>query len=251
MQFKEIRNELKLMRVNSIEILGVRVDNLTRAEIENWISNLLDNGQKKFITTLNPEIILKAHQDKNYQNILNSANLNVCDGVGVKLVSFLKGKAIKARFTGADLTRFILKLAQEKNLKVLIVAHEKSLSQPREIKESVKNNYPLLNFSVEYFSNSSSFFENCEVQNAQIIFVNFGAPEQEKFICRNRHRFPQAKILIGVGGTFDFMTGKMKRAPKFLRKPGLEWLWRLIQEPKRFRRIINAVIIFPFLAITK
>lgn len=233
----------------SVKILGVRVDNLSRGGIQEWIKKALDNEpRQKFVATLNPEIILGARRDENYKKILNGADLNLCDGFGIKFTSFLKGKKIKARYTGVELTDYLLGLAKEKNRNVLIVAGENSLSGPEEIRRGIEDKY---NFSVRAGYIDGIFSDADAVGNAEIVFVNFGAPEQEKFIFENREKFPKARILVGAGGTFDFLTGKMKRAPKLMRKAGLEWLFRLVQEPKRLKRIWNAVVVFPTLAVFK
>jgi len=232
------------------KILGVRVDNFSVGEIKEKISTILENSsEQKFVTTLNPEILLKAHRDEKYRDILNSADLNVCDGLGLKLASFLKGKRIKARFAGADLVDFLLELAMDRSQKILIIAAKKSLSTPAEIGQIINKKYPDLSVKSEYYLPGQDFFENGIINQAEIVFVNFGAPQQERFIFENRAKFPNAKILIGIGGTFDFLTGKIRRAPRFLRALGFEWLWRLMKEPKRIKRIWNAVIVFPLLAI--
>jgi N-acetylglucosaminyldiphosphoundecaprenol N-acetyl-beta-D-mannosaminyltransferase len=236
--------------IENIKILGVRIDNFSASEIEKIISDIFGAApNQKFVTTLNPEILLKAHRDENYRNILNSADLNICDGFGIKLASFLKEKKIKARFTGADLVDFLLKLAEKKGEKTLVIVAKNSLSSPAEIEKAIARKYPNLSAKSEYFSPGQNNFSNGIIKQAEIVFVNFGAPDQEKFIFENRKKFPNAKILIGVGGTFDFLTGKIRRAPRFLRAIGIEWLWRLMQEPKRFRRIWNAVIMFPAVSL--
>ncbi len=231
---------------NTIKILGTRVDNFSITEIEEKISDILEQDpRQKFVTTLNPEILLKAHRDEKYRDILNSANLNICDGFGLKLASFLKSKRIRARFPGADLVGFLLKKSGEMNMEVLVVVAKNSLSAPAEIEEAIKKKYSNLSVKSEYFSTSQNYFENGIIKKAEIVFVNFGAPDQEKFIFENRKNFPNAKILVGVGGAFDFLTGKIRRAPNFLRAIGLEWLWRLAMEPKRLKRIWDAVVVFP------
>jgi len=232
------------------KILGVRIDNLSASEIEKRVSDIFGLApDQKFIATLNPEILLKAHRDEDYRKILNSADLNICDGFGIKLISFLKGKKIKARFTGADLVDFLLKLAEKKGRKTLVIAAKNSLSAPAEIEKAIGRKYPNLSAKSEYFAPGQDFFSNGIIKQAEIVFVNFGASAQERFIFENRKKFPNAKILIGVGGAFDFLTGKISRAPQTMRLLGLEWLWRLAQEPKRFRRICNAVVVFPIKAI--
>lgn len=233
---------------DSIKILGVRIDNLSRTEINGWIKNVLVNSpEQKFVVTLNPEIILKGHRDKDYKNILNSADFNLCDGFGIKIVSRIKGRRIKSRYTGVDLIDYSFKKAKEKNLKVLIIFSKNSLSSPEEVREAIRKKY---NLEANGGYLEGNFFESEETKNAEIVFVNFGAPDQENFIFENKKYFPNAKILAGIGGAFDFMTGKIKRAPKWMRKAGLEWLWRLWQEPQRLKRIKNAVIVFPWIFLT-
>jgi N-acetylglucosaminyldiphosphoundecaprenol N-acetyl-beta-D-mannosaminyltransferase len=242
----------KTMSDKESEILGVRIDNLSIDEIKEKILYIFDNSpQQKFITTLNPEILVRAHQDEKYRNILNSADLNVCDGFGLKLISFLRNYPIRDRFAGVDLADFLLETADPRKLRILVVTAKNSLSLPSEIEQAIGARYPYLSVKSEYFPPGQNIFPNAIIKEAEIVFVNFGAPEQEKFIFENRAKFPKAKILIGVGGTFDFLTGKISRAPYFLRALGLEWLWRLIMEPKRIRRICHATIIFPFLALTR
>ena len=234
----------------NIEILGVRVDNLSVAEIEERLIKILKNQpEQKFAATLNPEIVLKAHRDGKYRHILNSADLNVCDGFGLRLAGFLKRNRIKSRFTGVEMADFLLENAKICNLRVLVIAYENSLSTPKEIEQAINKKYPGLSFKLEYYLPSQNIFENAIIKEAEIVFVSFGAPQQEKFIFENREKFPSAKILVGVGGTFDFLTGNIMRAPGFLRAIGLEWLWRMIQEPKRFKRIWNAVVVFPVISL--
>lgn len=232
----------------NIKILGVRVDAFSNSETERMLLIALERGNANFfVTTPNPEILLKGHKNKNYRNVLNSANLNVCDGIGLKFAGFLKGGVIKGRYAGADLAKFLLVAAEERNLRVLIVMRENSLSRPSEIKEVVKNNFGMEVSAV--YRDGMNFFEKEEIKKAELVFLNFGSPEQEEFIFENRYRFPNARILIGVGGAFDFLTGKFSRAPLWLRKIGFEWLWRFLQEPKRIKRILNAVVVFPLCVV--
>lgn len=236
--------------MSELKILGARVDNLTRDEIESWAGKtLVGPPEQKFVATLNPEIILTSYYDGSFRDIINNTDLNLCDGFGIKFAAALRGRKIKSRYTGVALADYLLKLAKEKNKKVLVVVCKNSLSSPEEIERGIEDKYKL-NARAEYFE-EESFFSRDAGRGAEIVFVNFGAPRQEKFISENRRKFPKARILVGIGGTFDFLTGKMKRAPVWMRKIGLEWLCRLIREPKRFRRIWNAVVVFPILAFIK
>ncbi|MFA5871140.1 MAG: WecB/TagA/CpsF family glycosyltransferase [Parcubacteria group bacterium] len=233
-----------------MRILGVRIDNYPKDQIVRLIDDAISGSSpgQKFIVTLNPEIILKARANAEYKRILNSSDLNVCDGFGVKLVSFLKRDKIRARIAGADLVDHTLKKAAGCGSEVLVIVRTDSLSRPEEIEKEVRDKYGM-SIAAEYCGNGCEI-KDSTAQRAEIVFVNFGAPEQESYIFNNKEKFPRAKILVGVGGTFDFITEKIRRAPKILRSIGLEWLWRLLQEPKRLRRIINAVVVFPIIALT-
>lgn len=233
-----------------MDILGIRIDDYAIEDLEERLAEMLESGEGSiFAATLNPEILLKAHQNAGYKKILNQADLNICDGFGLKLVSFFKEKRIKNRWAGADLVDFLLGLASQKKYQILAIVSRNSLSSPEEIEKSLEKKYPNIPARSIYFDTGQNFFENGIIKKAEIVLVNFGAPDQEKFIAENREKFPKAKIFVGVGGTFDFLTGKIRRAPQVWRSLGFEWLWRLVQEPKRIHRIANAVIIFPITAL--
>lgn len=236
------------MKAHPTKIMGVSIDSYSREEIDNLLYAVLkQENAKYFVATINPEILLKGQKDSKYKNILNSADLRLCDGFGIRMVSFLKGKKIAERYTGVEVLDFVLKKGKLLGLKVLVISKDDSLSTPQEILRAVQDKYQL-KIRAKYFS-EHNIFESEELRSAQIIVLNFGAPEQEKIIFENRDRFPAARILVGVGGAFDFLTGKLKRAPHWMQKAGLEWLWRFLQEPRRIRRMFSAVAIFPLKAL--
>jgi len=229
------------------KILGVKISLLDKKSILNKIDKFLSdntNNKAKYIVTPNPEIILKANQDEEFFYILNKADLSIPDGIGLKFAGFLIGKNFK-RLTGADLTLDILKKAENTGEKVGILNSYNGLSSSNDIKNALNKKYPRLEFFVSDYKNEL----NSDIIRFKpdILFVNFGAIKQEKFIYHNRDRFDNLKLAIGVGGAFDFLTGKIKRAPKFMRNLGIEWMWRLIKQPKkRIKRIWNAVFVFSF-----
>lgn len=229
------------------QILGIEISLLSKNDILNKINEFLANNENKgakYITTPNPEIILKANQDEEFFYILNKSDLSIPDGIGLKFAGFLIAKNIK-RFTGADLTLDILKKAENKGEKVGILNLYNGLSSSNDIKNALSKKYPRLEFFVSDYKNEL----NADIIRFKpdILFVNLGAVKQEKFIYHNRDKFDNLKFAIGVGGAFDFLTGKIKRAPSLMRLCGLEWLWRLIKQPKkRIKRIWNAVFVFSF-----
>ncbi len=260
----------------SVNILGVKIDNLTKQEISERISGFLNDGNFHQVATANPEFILKAQRDDEFKNILNQCDLSVADGFGIKCAFWRFGKHLKARITGIDLAQEILKVASEKNLKIFLAANSGGLSSWEETAKSIKKTYPDLEINGVNLDYEECHFglnqESREILNGtDIVFCNFGAPYQEKFLnslkngtpphlyekfsnnsfCNNASNLQNQRcggkigLAVGVGGSFDFITGKIKRAPASMRKIGLEWLWRLIQQPRRIKRIFNTVIIFP------
>lgn len=229
-----------------VNILGINISTLNKKDLELSLTAFLDHGQH-YLVTVNPEIILAAHKDEEYFYILNKADLAPADGFGLVLAGLLAGEKIP-RFTGADLTPNLLAQASENNWPVSILNWHNGLSQGSDIRETLANKWPNLRFQIidlerdiylpeEILSSLNRFAP-------KIIFCTFGAPFQEKTIYHNLTKLPSVNLAIGVGGAFDFLTGKISRAPRILRRFGLEWLWRLIKQPKRLKRIWRATAVF-------
>jgi N-acetylglucosaminyldiphosphoundecaprenol N-acetyl-beta-D-mannosaminyltransferase len=227
------------MGVKNMDVLGVRVDNLERKEILGKISNFLSEDKFHQIATINPEIVLQTKRDENFKNILNSCNLNIADGFGIACAFWWLKNKLKFRMTGIDLMQEILKMANEKKLRIFLAAKSGGLSSFEETREAILNKYQNLKIggaNINVDSQWPIIFE-------EIVFCNFGAPFQEIFL--NGLKCDKIKLAVGVGGSFDYLTGRLKRAPKWMQFFGVEWLWRLMLQPKRIGRILNAVIVFP------
>lgn len=251
-----------------MNILGVRIDNLEKKEILEKIENFLTEEKFHQIATVNPEFIMQAQKDEEYKNILNSCDLNIADGMGIRFAFWRYGEKLKARIAGADLFWEILKMADEKNLSVYLIANSEGLSMWEKTAEAIKGIYPNLkiggvNISIstviarskttkQSLNNSDEIAALLSIARNDVIFCSFGAPYQEKFLhSLKNQKNAKIRLAMGVGGSFDFATGKLRRAPLWMRKTGLEWLFRLIQQPKRIKKIFNAVIIFPIKIIFK
>jgi N-acetylglucosaminyldiphosphoundecaprenol N-acetyl-beta-D-mannosaminyltransferase len=234
--------------MNHIELLGVNIATVKPSEIQSLLADFLQHTGLKQIVTVNPEFLVTAHEDNDFKAILNAADLALPDGVGIIYVGKLLRKQISLtnRMTGVEVTHSLLKLAEAQQKSVEIVLPDNSLSSDEKILDSVKKLYPQ---SIVRVIKVSDIKE--QSPRADIIFVALGAPQQEKWIWEHREKLLGTKIAVGVGGTFDFISGKISRAPHWMRSIGLEWLWRLYKEPRRrFRRIIRAVIVFPFLVLS-
>jgi N-acetylglucosaminyldiphosphoundecaprenol N-acetyl-beta-D-mannosaminyltransferase len=262
-----------------MHILGVRVDNLERRDILEKISHFFSEDKFHQIATVNPEFILKAKKDEEFRNILNNCDLNIADGMGIKFAFWRLGEKLKCRMAGIDLMQEILKIADEKRMKIFLAANKRGLSSWEETRNEILRKYPNLEING---ANLDILEVKLPNNVSDIVFCNFGAPFQEKFLNGLKNGLPlhlcqensdnavnkiknndfadnislqdqrcwgKIKLAVGVGGSFDYLTGKLKRAPKWMQFFGVEWFWRLILQPKRIKRIFNAVIIFPIKVI--
>jgi N-acetylglucosaminyldiphosphoundecaprenol N-acetyl-beta-D-mannosaminyltransferase len=234
-----------------MNILGVRIDNLEKYEILGRVEGFLDEPKFHQIATIGPEFILEAQNNPGFKEILNSCDLNVADGFGIRCAFWRHGKHLKARMTGVRLMMEILRIAEKNNFSVFLAARSDGLSTWKETRDAILKIYPKLDVSGENIdiknfviaSNSRSLAIARDGENDfKIVFANFGAPYQELFL--NSQKSGKIRLAMGVGGSFDFLTGRIRRAPVFLRWMGFEWMWRLIQQPKRWRRIFRAVVMF-------
>jgi len=210
-------------------------------------------GQKPFIATPNPEILLLARKDAQFRIILNSADINKPDGTGLKLGAKLRGKKLKYRLTGTDLMGHLAKMAEKKGSGTYFLGAEQGVA--RKAGENLKKFLPGLKIvgaesggKFEEWDNRV-IIEHINATAPEILFVALGQGKQEEWIFENLPKLSSVKAAIGVGGAFDFYSGKIRRAPKWMRRAGLEWLYRLFREPRRIKRILNAVIIFPIVCL--
>jgi N-acetylglucosaminyldiphosphoundecaprenol N-acetyl-beta-D-mannosaminyltransferase len=230
---------------NKIYLLGVGFNNLKIKEVlELIIKGLKKSEEKYYVVTPNPEILVIANSDSNYKNVLNRAKLALPDGIGVIIASRLLLTPLKERIHGVDLMDSLCKKVSKQPITVGFIGagpHVADLAA-----ECLRNKYPglIINFTETEWNFEKKYPET------DILFVAFGSPKQEIWIAENLSRLP-VKVAIGVGGAFDFVSGKIKRAPVFVRKLGLEWLFRLVKEPRRIKRQLRLVKFMVLICIEK
>jgi len=248
--------------MKKIVILGVKITNLSKKQVIEKIDGFLAGQKQHYAVTPNPEIILSTRRDEELFFILNNADLVLADGIGLKYVSWLMGKNLK-RITGTDTVYDIADLAAKKGKSIFFLGGEGDTAQ--RAAEKLKTKYPGLKVAgaEEGLKKSSwkleigrwlagqeeneKLLQRINQAKPDILLVAFGCPLQEKWIYHNLKKMPSVKLAMGIGGAFDFITRNVKRAPRFVRKVGLEWLWRLIKQPWRRKRIFNAVFVFTFI----
>ena len=242
-----------MSNVSSIQVINQSIDNITADEALARVSEAIRSRHYLSIATINPEIIVLSARDKSYARILSKLNLRLPDGAGLTLISRYFGHAkFKERIPGVDFIGNLLVLAEKKNYKVMTLGAGVESARKAEI--NLRRRYP--DMAVKCLSGGIIDPDNADRDiifsiksfKPDIIIVGLGAPKQEYFIANYQKKL-NIPVAIGAGGTIDFMAGIAHRAPAAMRSLGLEWLWRLILYPKRWRRITNAVFVFPWLYI--
>lgn len=231
---------------DKISILGVNIDKLTIKDAEKRVESFLNSNNINTIYTPNTEIVMEAKKDDDLKKILNSGDLVIPDGIGLVYASKIKKKALPERVAGFDLSMKILDIANEKGCSLFLVGGKPGIADMAV--ENIKKQYPNINIVGShhgYFKGThighKGHEEEIKVLNKikkskpDIIFVGFGAPKSEKWIHENKDKL-NCKVIIGNGGTIDILAGTVKRAPEIYQKLGLEWLYRLIKDPKRIKR---------------
>jgi len=231
-------------------ILGIPVDALSPAELGRAIRRLLEQ-RRGHIVTPNPEFLLLAQQNQEFFSVLEEANLSIPDGIGLKFACWVRGVNLR-RYSGSNLVSYFLKIADKMHLRVAVINWSKGLSSDEEIIRAIKRRHSRLKVLVISMERGSSQYDVARLRtfHPDIAFVTLGAPWQDIFIRRRLLRDIQSlRFAMGVGGSFDFLTRRIRRAPRAIQFFGFEWLWRLIQQPWRFKRIYNAVVVFPLAVI--
>ena len=238
-----------------IEILGIKIDDLDKKAAMELIKERLEKDLKTFIATPNPEMLTLSGKDKNFKGILNSADIKIPDGYGLKIGAKILGKKLNARLAGTDLMEELCGFAAKRGLGTYLLGGWRDTA--RITAENLKKKYVDLKIcgaesggKMEAWDNRV-IIEHINAVKPEILFVALGHGRQEKWIFENSNKLPTVKVAMGVGGAFDFFSGRVRRAPMIMRKAGLEWLWRLIKEPYRYKRIWTAVVIFPMHCLAK
>jgi len=230
------------------QILGVKVQTIAEHVAKHTLNDFLNSDSQHQIVTVNPEFVIAAKRDAQFLQIINNASLATIDGTGLIFGLKFLGQTISLdeRLTGVRLTEMLLDMANNHNHKIMLCILSHGLTSVQELFMAIKNKYPHLDFQV---ADENDVLSKAQNFSPDIILVGWGAPRQDLWIAENLDKVPSVKVAIGVGGTFDFISGKIKRAPKALRSFGLEWLWRLLRQPWRLKRINRALIVFPWLVI--
>ena len=223
---------------NLVKIQGFDVDSFTFEQAVDWAYS--KHGQ---IVTINPEMISAAQKNLDFAEIINSAELVVADGIGVEIGLKILGYKVK-RIAGIDLGKALVEKFTASGKSVAMIG-----AKPGVVDSAIENlskEYKNLNVVYShdgYFDNDEDIIASVISANPDLILVALGSPKQEFFIHNLKEKLPNS-TLIGLGGSFDVWAGVVERAPKIYQKLGLEWLYRTLKEPKRFKRIFPTLPLF-------
>jgi N-acetylglucosaminyldiphosphoundecaprenol N-acetyl-beta-D-mannosaminyltransferase len=225
-----------------VSILGVPVHDLTGDEALQLLAGWLEGADSSLrqVVTVNPEFIMAARRDPDFMEILQRADLATADGIGIILAARLLGGRIRERLTGVDLTEALAAMSPPVTRIFLLGAAPGIAEQAA---SHLENRYPGVSIAGTFSGSPSDeeadrILERLRDSGANVLLVAFGAPAQDNWIAAHRQKLAACGIVlaIGVGGTFDYLAGTVPRAPRLIRRIGLEWLYRLIRQPWRWRR---------------
>jgi N-acetylglucosaminyldiphosphoundecaprenol N-acetyl-beta-D-mannosaminyltransferase len=223
-------------------ILGININPYSRKELVRKTKELFNTDNPHYAVTLNALMMHEAFHDEFYKVILNSADIQIIDGAGVLwAIDFITGRKVE-RISGIDYMTDILKMAEKNEWKIYLLGTTEDILE--KCVEKIRNIYPDINiagFRNGFFSkkDDEDVLNDINECKADILLVGMGIPKQEKWIFYNLHRLTSVRLAMGVGGSFDVLSGRIKRAPVWMQNAGLEWFYRFIMEPFRFLRILK------------
>lgn len=225
---------------SSVDILGVRVDNVTTSEALTILEEFVAQGVPHQVVTVNPEFVMRAQRDSAFRVVLAGADLAIPDGQGLLWAARRLGRPLRERVAGADLLPLIARTSAGQGYRLFLLGAAPGVAERAAAVLTEQN--PGLRIVGTYAgspdpSEDEALVARVRSASPDFLFVAYGAPQQDLWIHRNLHRLG-VPVCIGVGGAFDFIAGVVPRAPLWMREQGLEWLYRLVRQPWRWRRML-------------
>ena len=222
------------------EILGVKVDAVTMAQAVECVEKLIAAKKNSIVATANAEMLMRATQDDELKNILNAAELVVPDGAGTVWAARHLGYEMPERVAGFDLVQELMKISPSKGYKFFLFGSAPEIADKAKLKaEELYPNIKIVGTRNGYFTAADEPEIISQIKNSKpdVLLAALGVPKQEKWLAANKDAL-NVPVSIGVGGTFDVMAGVVKRAPKWMQRAKLEWLFRAMLQPSRAGRLI-------------
>lgn len=228
------------MSPESVRVLGVRVDRVTTEQALHMMERFIAERRPHQVVTLNPEFVIKAQHNAEFRVTLEEADLALPDGAGLLWAARLLGRPLLERVTGSDIVPLIAEMSARQGYRLYLLGAAPGVAE--KAAETLKRNYPGLQIVGAYAGSPDPAEEDGIIArivaaSPAFLFVAYGAPRQDLWIHRNLRRLG-VPVCMGIGGTLDFIAGVAVRAPRWMRKVGLEWLHRLLRQPWRWRRML-------------
>ena len=221
------------------EILGVSVNTENYDELIPKVFKNIEEGKKSLIVAINPEKLMKAKEDPELKALLNRAEFQIPDGIGVILASKLKKGQIRSRVTGIDMMDRVVQEAAARGKRIFLYGAKPGVAEEAAAKLQVMHpNIQIAGVQHGYEKDVQVVLDTINEAKPDILFVAMGSPKQEQWIEQHRDQLHPI-VFQGVGGSFDVLAGNIKRAPAVFQKVGAEWLYRLLLEPSRIKRQMN------------
>jgi len=223
-----------------VRILGIRVDDVTTSETLALMERFIAEGTPHQIVTLNPEFIMEAQRNPAFRVVLEEASLAIPDGYGVLWAARILGQPLRERVAGSDLLPLVAHLSAKKGYRLFLLGAAPGVAA--KAAQILQEQNPGLQIAGTYAGSPAPEEEERIIQRVvkvrpDFLFVAYGAPHQDLWIHRNLAQLG-VPVCMGVGGAFDFIAGIVPRAPLWMRRRGLEWLYRLWRQPWRWRRML-------------
>ena len=219
-----------------IEILGIKINNVDMNGAVERAKSYLSQDELKMIFTPNPEMVINATKNEELKEALNNSDMNIPDGNGIVWASKKIKKPLPERVAGFDFIHKLFDLGKNNDIKFYLLGAKPEIVE--KAKQNLENQgVSIVGFHDGYFKDEQPIIDEINNLGVDVLLVALGAPKQELFIYKNKHKL-KAKIAVGVGGSFDVISGEVKRAPKIIMKLKLEWLYRGLTDIKRMRRLM-------------
>ncbi len=226
-------------RFRPVDILGVRVDDVTEVEAIAWCANAIQDGRPHFIVTPNAEFVMRARREPTFRELLGRSDLSIPDGAGLLLAGRILGTPIREQVAGTDLVVDLARLCATEGWRMFLLGGANGVAEAA--RSSLQARFHGLQVAGTY-AGSPRVEDDEEIlariraaAPVHVLAVAYGAPKQEQWLDRNLPKL-DVSIGIGIGGALDFISGRVPRAPLWIRRSGFDWLYRLIREPWRWRR---------------
>ncbi len=217
----------------------IPIDRVTLDEAVKKIETFIISGAPHMVITPDSLAILRARKDREYKSLIHKADLVTPDGSGLLFASKILGNPIRERVTGIDLIDKLFQIGEKRGYRFYFLGAKKGVTE--KAMDNLLKKYPnikIVGIHHGYFKDEKVVLKDIKEKQPDILLVGMGVPKQEKWISEHMEKL-RVPVSIGVGGSFDVLSGKIPRAPKWMQKYGIEWVYRTIKEPNRIKRIIK------------